>query len=57
MDETVYLLPESVRKPLIEYLSQKPWREVAQGMEALLGLKQTEQKINTNEVVIKDHQL
>lgn len=39
----VYALPESVRDGLIKYLAEQPWKEVHQGMAALLALTPLEQ--------------
>ena len=34
-----YVLPEDARRALIEYLANRPWREVANLMPALLTAK------------------
>jgi len=35
-----FILPEPVRASLLEYLSQRPYREVADGISALLSLQE-----------------
>jgi hypothetical protein len=44
----MYELPENVRAALIEYLAAKPWREVANVMPVLQGLKRVEPKAKRN---------
>ena len=34
-----FILPEAVRASLLEYLSQRPYREVAEGIAALMSLE------------------
>lgn len=36
---TNYILPAQVREELLRYLGNKPYREVAQGFQALVDLK------------------
>jgi len=33
-----FILPEDVRASLLEYLAQRPYREVAEGIAALISL-------------------
>jgi len=33
-----FILPEAVRTSLLEYLAQRPYREVAEGIAALISL-------------------
>lgn len=40
MNEKIYALPESLRQSFMAYLSQRPYREVAEGMAALSMLKE-----------------
>lgn len=35
------ILPEPVRASLLEYLSQRPYREVAEGIAALMSLDES----------------
>jgi hypothetical protein len=35
-----YLLPENIRAALLAYLMDRPYREVADGVQALLTLKE-----------------
>lgn len=37
--EVTYLLPKSIRDALLNYLSSRPYIEVAQGIEALQSLQ------------------
>ena len=36
----VYALPENVLKALLDYLSQRPYREVSEAMEVLTKLQE-----------------
>ena len=40
--EKFYALPESLRNSLAEYLASRPYREVAEGMQALAALQPIE---------------
>ena len=44
MSEKIFLLPESIRQATINYLASRPYSEVAQGIDALLKLKEVEAK-------------
>jgi len=37
-----FIMPEPVRAALLEYLAQRPYREVAEGITALMSLEQVE---------------
>lgn len=36
--ETLYLLPDTIRQQLLAYLRERPYREVAGGVQAILAL-------------------
>lgn len=36
----MYLIPDSLRQALIEYMATRPYKEVAQGIAALSSLKE-----------------
>lgn len=38
--EKMYALPESLRNSIAEYLASRPYREVAEGLQALGALQQ-----------------
>ncbi len=38
-DPVMFLLPEPAKRWIVEYLSQRPWREVADIIPALLTLR------------------
>lgn len=40
--EKMYLIPDSLRQALIEYMATRPYKEVAQGIVALSSLKPAE---------------
>lgn len=42
-----YILPAAAREELLRYLGNKPYREVAMGMQALLDLKPLEDGLAT----------
>lgn len=41
MTEKAFLIPESLKNGLIEYLGSRPWREVAGAMQQLMVLKES----------------
>lgn len=40
MDQTNYLIPETLLKAVMAYLASRPYQEVAQAMPALQALQQ-----------------
>jgi hypothetical protein len=40
MNEKTYILPESLRNALLQYLETRPYSEVAQGIAALTSLQE-----------------
>jgi hypothetical protein len=45
-----YILPEEVLKALLIYLNERPYKEVAAGIEALSRLKVLEEKVDEGNV-------
>lgn len=56
MKEKMYVLPESVRQALAQYLTSRPWREVDPLIRAIFDLGEVKEKIDgCREVASNDY--